>query len=357
MHVSGRDLYQALANVTFRSEPTTDRRASKPAESPASPTAPDTAVADAPEAKLEDAAFALKYQRSEKASLKLRTQEGDVIRIRMQSRSTMNATLSASDDGADGFDEMELMSKSATRLRITVKGHLNADEMAAVRDALGQARDVADSFFARDLQGAFDIASAISLDSDQIAGMKMKLRLRETAMYSGLGQLGMRQPEQVGSGDGAPNAEGADTPDAPLQVRTSPVEIAPPSSPTVEDAPPAAGAAPDAGPADGPDGAVAPEANEAGGAATTTGAGDAYAMAEALRAIGDFMAQLFETIGGGQDRPADRLDVSLKLRFVKMTIETLAEAREESEGPIPALVGDTLDALAAAEGPGVDKVA
>lgn len=336
MHVSGRALFQALANVSFRSEPTTGRRASKPAEAPATAISPDRAPADAPEAKPEDAAAALKYQRSEKMSLKLRTQEGDIVRIKIRSRSSMEATLSA--DGADGFEEMALMSTStsASKLRIKVKGHLNADEMAAVQDAIGQASDIADHFFAEDLQGAFDVASAFSFDTDQLAGMKLKLRLRETATYSGLGQLAMRQPDQVGSSDGEP-----------------PLPAAP-----ADNALPAADAVADIGPTGGADHVVASTADEAGGPATTTGLGDAYAMADALRAIGDFMAQLLETIGGnGQDRPADRLDVSLKLHIVRATIETLAESREESEGPIPALVGDTLDALAAAQEPGVDRVA
>lgn len=353
MHVRSRDLFQALVNVSSHTRPTNGRRAPNPAEAPGATTAPQRTAAQAPETKPKekDATAALTYERAEKTSLKLRTQEGDVVRVRIQNRSSMKAAHTMAADGADGFQEPELESKSASRLRIKVKGHLNADEMAAVQDAIGQASDIADHFFANDLEGAFDTASALSLDTDQLAGMKLKLRLRETATYSAPAQLPKSHPEPVSSLHDAPAPGQADAPNGPLQAGTSPAENAPqPAAPADRPLPPAA--VPDTVPTDGPGDPVAPDP------AATTPLGDPNAMADALRAIGDFMAHLFETIGdSGRSRPADRLDVSLKLRIVRVTIETLAESRAETEGSIPALLGDTLDALAAAEGPRVDKVA
>ena len=56
--------------------------------------------------------------------------------------------------------------------------------------------------------------------------------------------------------------------------------------------------------------------------------------------------------------PAGALDVSLRIRIVQSTLVTLAQARAEEEAPLPELVPETLDALAAREeAPPLDQMA
>lgn len=351
MHVSGHDLFQALVKVSFRSEPS-EQRGPKTVEAPSAATKAREMAVEASAKEQDDAAAALRYQRSEKTTLKLRTQEGDVVRIKIQNRTSAQATLSGAEDAAGGAGEMELSAEISSKLRIKVKGHLNADELLAIQDAVAQAADIADQFFTNDVEGAFATASAFKLDSEQLAGVKFRFRMRESAIYSALGPAAKPEPLAPGPVDGGPSAESSKPAEAPVLVSKSGPSEAPLETPAAQ-APLGADAV--AGVTD----PVVDEADAPPAGAETGGAiADPQAMAEALRAIGDFLAQILEKLGHqGEERPAARLDVSLKIQVVRTTIEALAESREETEEPMPALVGDTLEALAAEQQTPLNEVA
>lgn len=96
------------------------------------------------------------------------TREGDQVTIRAGSQYAAGAWANAGGVGA--------ASSSRQWLDFTVQGDLNADELAAINDLLGQVNDLSDQFYAGDFDGAFEAALALNFDADDIAGFALDLR-------------------------------------------------------------------------------------------------------------------------------------------------------------------------------------
>ena len=135
----------------------------------------------------EASAASLRYRRSEKTTLQIRTQEGDVVRIKFQARESLRVKAERGGEADPESTELELSARSSSKLSIKTQGHLNAGELAAIRDAVDQATQIADGFFAGDLQAAFETASAFDVDGEQLARVKLKLRVRERVAYTAQG--------------------------------------------------------------------------------------------------------------------------------------------------------------------------
>lgn len=347
MHVSGHDLFQALVKVSFT--PAANRSGSDTQSLPTTPELqPRSAKSPAPAA--DAPAAALRYQKSEKTTLRLLTQEGDIVKIKIRNRSAAKVT--ASGGGEDGFDELQLRTGTSSKLRVMVQGHLNANELTAIQHAIGQAAEIADHFFANDVDKAFAAAESFEMDTEQLSGLKLRLRMRESALYT---PTRAPLPEPVAP----PPADG----DA-----DAPAEVPAPSLSDANDAAVAAATVAALAPTDGSavtpeastevpaaDPAAPPEASEpAPGPAAFAGA---YDMGEALRAIGDFLAHVMDVVGSpAEDGPPDQLSASLKVRIVRSTVEALDQFREESRPPEPVLAGDMLEALAAQYDPPLEQV-
>ena len=292
----------------------------------------------------EASAASLRYRRSEKTTLQIRTQEGDVVRIKFQARESLRVKAERGGEADPESTELELSARSSSKLSIKTQGHLNAGELAAIRDAVDQATQIADGFFAGDLQAAFETASAFDVDGEQLARVKLKLRVRERVAYTAQGFTSVQA--KIGPGEG----KDTEAPSRP-ELATTPVAVpqADPGDP-VGTAPPtteSAGAAP----------APTEISEEMPVAGPETGA-DPPALFNVLQAIGDFLGLILDPLSAvGGERSADSLHLSLKIRIVQSTILTLSEARADEEAPLPALVTETLDALALQEQAPVDQVA
>lgn len=59
--------------------------------------------------------------------------------------------------------------------QVSVEGELDEQERAALDKLFGQVQDLADKFYAGDLEGAFDRAMALELDGEQLASMSLRL--------------------------------------------------------------------------------------------------------------------------------------------------------------------------------------
>lgn len=349
MHVSGHDLFQALVKVSSLSAQTQGRPGTSQLLTPAEP---NKAAAESPP-PTEDRVAALRYQKSEKTMLRLRTQEGDIVRIKISNRTSAKVT-GGSGEGDEGFEDLELSLKSSSKLRVKVQGHLNADEMAAIQDAIGQASGIADYFFANDIDGAFAAAEGFNLDTEQLSGMKLRLRMRESALYAPT-RTPLPESGPVGPADDAPASEAAAAGDAPVVGTMSPSvaaanALATTPTPAEVDALADASAPPAAEDAAASDGAGA----TAEGGTTDSGASS---MADALRAISDFLSHVVDVMGNGTGGPADQLSISLKIRIVRSTVEALTDFREAGQISEPVLAGDMLEALAAEYDPPLEEVA
>ncbi len=294
----------------------------------------------------DDSAATLRYRRTERAGLYIVTQEGDVVRLRIKVSDSVNAA--ASDGTTDGTQVAQLSvdARSSVKISFHVDGNLNADELAAIRSVVEQVGKLADQFFAGDVPAAFAAAQDLNIDGSQLAKVGLRLSVRESSTYSGPALAVAATPAPAPGP--TPALPASTTPagnEAPPLVATEAVASAPDASTSTADASAATDPVPTP-PSTDPAPAPAPPA-------PTSVAGNALAT------IADFLHQLLAALGApavpsdGASQPS--VSLSLKLRIFAATVAHLTiaapPATSGSDQKAAPLVGDTLDALAAAHDP------
>jgi len=297
----------------------------------------------------DDSTATLRYRRTERAGLYIVTQEGDVVRLRIKVSDSVNAA--ASDGTGDGTQVAQLSvdARSSVKISFHVDGDLNADELDAIRNVVEQVGTLADQFFAGDVPAAFAAAQDLNIDGSQLAKVGLRLSVRESVTYSGpalavaAAPAPAPEPKPALPASTAPSSAAGS--DASPPVATEPAASAPDASTSTADAPAATDAVPTP-PSTDPAPAPAPSA-------PTSVAGNALAT------IADFLHQLLSALGApappsdGASQPS--VSLSLKLRIFAATVAHLTiaapPAADGSEQKAAPLVGDTLDALAAAHDP------
>ncbi|WP_075184657.1 DUF5610 domain-containing protein [Teredinibacter haidensis] len=146
---------------------------------------------------------------SRQYSLRLRTNDGDLVTInsyadqgqREQSVGTASGTSSQKDSA--GMEDF----------RISVDGDLDAAELSAINDLLGQLSDIADTFFTGDVYEAYEKALEIGYDSDEIARFSLDLtQVEYSRIESTYGAVANAESDQlrVGSSNRHYSPEGID---------------------------------------------------------------------------------------------------------------------------------------------------
>lgn len=275
---------------------------------------PKAAVAEA------DAAAALSYKRSEGTSLFIKTQEGDLVKLKISSRESMSmaATLTQNEDGT--VSSVTRQSSSSLRVSFEVEGDLNEEERAAINEVIEQASALAGKFFNDDVAGAFAAAQNLNVDASQLATVGLRMSLREEMTYTAKGL-----PQSAGvtplpaPATTAPPAAPAPTPAAAPSTETLPAPAATTSAPVSAPASPAPVQTP------------------------------AQTAPDVIRR---FLTQLMDTLSAppeGKGSSAS-LDLSLKLRIFQSVVTSAAESKAAEQGEesaLPPLVPETLEALAA----------
>jgi len=299
--------------------------------------------------KTDDSAATLSYRRTERAGLYIVTQEGDVVRLRIKVSDSVNAA--ASDGASDGTQVAQLAVDASSSVKISfhIDGNLNAAELDAIRNVVEQVGTLADQFFSGDVPAAFAAAQDLNIDGSQLAKVGLRLSTRESFTYKGPALAVAAAPAPAPEPTPALPASTAPSSvagtDAPPPVATEPVASAPDASNSTADAPAATDAAPTTPSAD-PAPTPAPQT-------PTSVAGNA------LGTIADFLHQLLSALGAPADASAGAsqpsVSLSLKLRIFAATVAHLTiaapPATDGSEQKAASIVGDTLDALAAAHDP------
>ena len=292
----------------------------------------------------------LGYLRSEKSVLKIRTQEGDVVSLRIRVGQALNLTTAKTDDGETQVAETRLAAKSSTRVSLTVKGELNPDEMAAIQSVFEQSAALAEEFFAGDIATAFGAASGFEIDAQQLARVSLRLKLSESLTYSGTGGL---PPQLFATPPAAIAAQPAAEASVAAPTRTNAAAIAPPATTSaaeesVADEPVAIPAEVSEIADDNPPVEVkADPVTPAPVATSQTGAWFA--------AILNFVGALIESFDDiGTELPDTQasqasvsIDLSLKLRIFS---SMLVEISEQSDA-LPVLVPDVIEAVATQQEP------
>ena len=112
----------------------------------------------------------------QRSMIRIRTQEGDVVRFDLRRVEQMSASDVAVTDGNVSLSSTEIELSSQTRMILRVDGDLNEAEFAAIRNVFVQAKSISEEFFGGDLAKAFDMAAGIEFDTEQLSKVRMRFR-------------------------------------------------------------------------------------------------------------------------------------------------------------------------------------
>jgi len=294
----------------------------------------------------DDSSATLHYQRTERTGLSIVTQEGDVVRLRIKVSDSVDAAAANGTADSTQVAQLAVDARSSVKISFHVDGNLNADELAAIQDVVQQVGALADKFFAGDVPAAFAAAQNLNIDSSQLAKVGLRLSANESVTYSGpaLAPPATSAPAPTPEPTAQPPTAG----DVAPPVAAEPVTTAQDTSSTTDTS--VADAAAPTPPASDPVPAPASPAPPS-------------VAGNALAAIGDFLHQLLGTLGTQPDGGSQAsLSVSLKLRIFAATVAHISvasssPATDGSGSNAQPLLGDTLDALAAAHDPPLSATA
>lgn len=127
---------------------------------------------------------AIGYERAERGTLKLRTQEGDIVQLNFLDNDSFKMRSERFTDDDVVSRVLSLDVNSETRLEIAVKGDISAEEQTAIDEVLAQAGKIAASFYAGDVAEAFTFASDFRIDSEHLARVSMRASVQERFSYA-----------------------------------------------------------------------------------------------------------------------------------------------------------------------------
>ena len=281
----------------------------------------------------------LKYRHSERTTLLIETQEGDTVRLKIKSRETATLDLSQVEDGDTVISELQLQARSRTRIAIMINGDLNDDELAAIQGIIEQAGDLANDFFAGNLEDAFTTASAFEVDAAQLANVRIRMKSSEQLTYTGPASTGIRpallqatdNPEPaINGGESSTIGTEATGQEAPVDATTENNEpeqnTQAVNDPAISD--------------------IDPE-------------GQQTIMANALQSIGEFLNKLVNSFSNDNEHDANSTshDMTLKLQIFQSMLLSIRETREPvADETTTDLLPETIEALAEQQIP-LDAVA
>lgn len=137
--------------------------------------------------------------------LQVTTRDGDKLRISVAqaSASWSQSSVAAASNGSTSLVSASSQSGSLQigGWQVDVEGELDDEEIKSLQKLFSQVQDLSDKFYAGDLSGAFDRATALNMDSEQLASMS--LRLTQTSVRQATDAYGA----VAGQGSSAVNSD------------------------------------------------------------------------------------------------------------------------------------------------------
>ena len=125
----------------------------------------------------------ISYGLSNNFNFEVETANGDVVSISARSKqlyaAEYRASTYASAGSAGAFERFESYSSQSSRFTLQVNGELDEDELQALDQLLGKVEDLANDFFAGDLDSAMQQALNLGYDTEEIVGYSLNLRQTE----------------------------------------------------------------------------------------------------------------------------------------------------------------------------------
>ncbi|MEM8982673.1 MAG: hypothetical protein AAGC71_06580 [Pseudomonadota bacterium] len=296
--------------------------------------------------------LAVESRTNERSTIRIRTQEGDVVRLDLRQREQLSATAAAASVAGGSAELTEIDFASRTGVRLTVEGDLNEDELAAISNVVDQASRIADDFFGGDLGAAFANANTLDVDAEQLARVNLRFRFSETTQVA-------VASERVTAPVPSVIAPAVDAPQAAPQLVIPAVNVAPerPATPLqLREAPSAAtGDVEPIATSDAPDVSAAEPAVAAPAPANLTASADADSDEETGPPLGsDYLNQFFNLVGdflrsvsdgfpaGDTANSTLQYSESLKLTVLQETLKTVAQPAEQDAA---ALASDAIELI------------
>ena len=190
------------------------------------------ANADAAQGGSSVTASGAKLITNAKGILEIHTQEGDTVTLSFASKSEVSVQNLQAGNGTSQFSSSDIQAFSKSRVSMSVQGDLNADELQAVQDLLGQVNQLADGFFSGDMNAVLSQAGGLKLDSSQLTDYSLHLALKQTFEAYGLNlslpSAVAAAPDSTSASNGEATA-GVDAP--PADPAAAPTETATGASP------------------------------------------------------------------------------------------------------------------------------
>jgi hypothetical protein len=117
---------------------------------------------------------------SNQAEYSFTTAEGDEVSISFSDARSSSQAASLVQDGESFGLAIGKQSSEEISFSISVNGELNKEEQKAINEMMKDIRNVSDAFFSGEYDDAFEKASALNIESDQITNFTMDLRQTKT---------------------------------------------------------------------------------------------------------------------------------------------------------------------------------
>lgn len=144
-----------------------------------------------------------------KGTLEIHTQEGDTIQLDFSSRTAIGVHNLQASDGITQVSGTDFHAFSKSRVTLSVQGNLNADELQAVQDLVGQINQLASGFFSGDASAPL---SGLNFDGTQLADYSLNLALKQRFAAYGLSLSLPPAAETAAASEPASDAVAALTP-------------------------------------------------------------------------------------------------------------------------------------------------
>lgn len=144
---------------------------------PTTPTAPTTPTTGT---GFQASLSQVQMERTRSFEMEVVTQEGDRVKILVNSGQSLSAQqVNYADDNTE-IDGFEAEFSSFDNLSFTVEGDLNEAELASLNDLFGQVNDVAETFYGGNIEAAFNQAMDVGMDPEQLASFAVNMNQTET---------------------------------------------------------------------------------------------------------------------------------------------------------------------------------
>src|SRR5690606_34624209 len=135
--------------------------------------------AEASQTAAQTAQVSAAYVRKERGRIELVTRDGDVVRIGYRARESERVNVAGVQDTHGSAVSARIVTDQSARLSVSVRGALDADELAAIEAFLGRIDALATQFYDGDAEAAFAAAAALQVDPQEIVRYSVKLSVRE----------------------------------------------------------------------------------------------------------------------------------------------------------------------------------